>query len=103
MIQIFPAVVIGLFTRWFSGAGLLAGWAVGMIVGTALSWTEKGWAPVHALKWELPLVGPFDPGLGFAAYNGLTAFALNLIVAALVSLALRPRGKDETAPADYAE
>jgi solute:Na+ symporter, SSS family len=103
MIQIFPAVVIGLFTRWFSGAGLLAGWAVGMVVGTALSWTEKGWAPVHALKWELPGYGPIDPGLGFAAYNGLTSLVLNLLVAALVSLALRPRGKDETALADYAD
>ena len=103
MIQIFPAVVLGLFTCWFSGAGLLAGWAVGMTSGTVLSWTGTGWLPVHALKWELPNGAVVDPGIGFSAYNGLTALALNLIVAALVSAVLRSRGKDETAPEDYAD
>jgi SSS family solute:Na+ symporter len=101
MIQIFPAIVFGLFTRWFSGWALLIGWAAGMILGTGLSWTEKAWVPVHALKWDVPFYGPFDPGLGFAAYNGLTAVLLNIVVAALLSLVLRPRGYDETLPADY--
>ena len=101
MIQIFPAIVFGLFTRWFSGWALLIGWAAGMILGTGLSWTGAGWAPVHALKWEIPFVGAFDPGLGFAAYNGLTAVLLNIVVAAVLSLVLRPKGIDETAPADY--
>ena len=49
MVQIFPAMILGLFTRWLSGWALLLGWAVGMIVGTSLSWTGKAWAPVHAL------------------------------------------------------
>src|SRR5208283_798306 len=43
MVQIFPAVIFGLYTRWFSGWALLIGWAAGMIVGTSLSWTEKAW------------------------------------------------------------
>src|SRR3984885_13279490 len=43
MVQIFPAIVLGLFTRGFSGPALLIGWAAGMILGTALSWGEKGW------------------------------------------------------------
>ena len=30
MVQVFPAVILGLFTRWFSSWALLAGWAVGM-------------------------------------------------------------------------
>jgi SSS family solute:Na+ symporter len=101
MVQIFPAMILGLFTRWFSGWALLIGWAVGMIVGTSLSWTGKAWAPVHALNWDIPLVGHFDSGLGFAAYNGLTAVLLNLLIAATLSLVLRSQASDETSPEDY--
>src|SRR5271165_3992827 len=101
MVQIFPAIILGLYTRWFSGSALLAGWAVGMIVGTALSWGEKAWTPVHALKWDLPLIGTIDTGLGFAVYNGLTSVFANVLVAFLLSLAIRSTAPDETSPADY--
>ena len=100
MIQIFPALILGLYTRWFSGSALLIGWAVGMIVGTSLSWTEKAWVPVHALKWDIPFVGHVDSMLGFAAYNGLTSVILNFIVAAVLSIVLRPQAPDETSPED---
>jgi SSS family solute:Na+ symporter len=101
MVQIFPAVVFGLFTRWCSGRALFVGWLVGMIVGTALSWTPKGWVPVHKLAWDFPGVGHVDSGLGFAAYNGFTALVLNIAVATLLSLALRSQAPDETKPEDY--
>jgi solute:Na+ symporter, SSS family len=101
MVQIFPAMILGLYTRWFSGPALLIGWAAGMIVGAAFSWTGKAWAPVHALKWDIPLVGHVDLGLGFAAYNGLTALLVNFLVAATLSLVLRPHANDETSPEDY--
>jgi solute:Na+ symporter, SSS family len=101
MVQIFPAIILGLYTRWFSGSALLAGWAVGMIVGTALSWGAKAWTPVYALKWDLPLAGTIDTGLGFAVYNGLTSVFANVLVAFLLSLAIRSTAPDETSPADY--
>jgi solute:Na+ symporter, SSS family len=104
MVQIFPAVIFGLYTRWFNGWGLLAGWAVGMIVGTALSWTPKAWTPVHGLAWDVPLIGHVDLGalgLPFAAYNGVTAFVANVIVATILSLAWRSHAADQTTPADY--
>ena len=101
MIQIFPAVILGLYGRWFSGRALLAGWAVGMIVGTSLAWGATAWTPVHALKWDVPFVGLVDTGLGFAAYNGLTAVAANFVVAAVLSLVLRSKARDETSPEDY--
>jgi len=101
MVQIFPAMILGLYTRWFSGSALLIGWAAGMIVGTALSWTGAAWSPVHALKWDVPLIGHFDLGLGFAAYNGLTAVIVNFLVAAALSLALRSQAVDQTSPEDY--
>jgi SSS family solute:Na+ symporter len=101
MVQIFPAMILGLFTRWFSGWALLIGWAAGMIIGTSLSWTGKAWAPVHALKWDVPFFGHLDSGLGFAAYNGLTAVLVNFLVAAMLSLVLRSQAGDETSPEDY--
>ncbi len=101
MVQIFPAVIFGLFTRWFNGGALLIGWAVGMALGTALAWGETAWVPVHALAWDVPLFGKFDLGLGFAAYNGLTAVLVNIFVAALLSALWRSSAPDDTAPADY--
>src|SRR5271166_2654829 len=103
MVQIFPAMIFGLFTRWFSGAALLVGWAAGMIVGTALAWGPTAWVPVHALKWDMPLVGAVDPNLGFASYNGLTAVIVNFLIAAALSLVVRSRASDETSPEDYAD
>ena len=101
MIQIFPAMIFGLYGRWFSGPALLAGWTVGMTVGTALAWGDKAWTPVHALSWDVPLLGHFNTGLGFAAYNGLTAVIANFVVAAFLSLVIRSKAPDETSPKDY--
>ena len=101
MVQIFPAVILGLWTRWLSGPALLLGWAAGMIIGTSLSWGQTAWVPVHALKWDIPLIGHVDTGLGFAAYNGLTAVIANVAVAFVFSLIIRPRAPDQTSPGDY--
>jgi SSS family solute:Na+ symporter len=101
MAQIFPAIIFGLYTRWFSGVALLVGWAVGMILGTWLSWGPAAWSPVHPLKWDLPLIGHIDSGLGFAAYNGLTAAIANVVVACVLSLVLRSNAADETSPQDF--
>ena len=50
ILQTLPAIVIGLYTRWFHRWALLAGWAVGMAYGT--------W-----LAYGVPLPG--DPGSHF--------------------------------------
>jgi SSS family solute:Na+ symporter len=89
MIQCFPAIIFGLFTRWFSGWALLIGWAVGMFLGTYLSWGPTAWVPTYKV-FEL-----------FAAYNGLTSVCVNILVSAVLSLALRSKAPDETVAADY--
>ena len=38
ILQTLPAIVFGLFTRWFHRWALLAGWAVGMIYGTVTAY-----------------------------------------------------------------
>jgi SSS family solute:Na+ symporter len=101
ILQTFPSVVFGLYTRWFHRWGLLAGWAVAMVYGT-----------VTAYNVINPLTGKHLGGsvaqisfLGRAGYIALTAFVLNVIVAAVVTLVLRaakvPEGIDETRPEDY--
>ncbi len=90
MVQIFPAIIFGLWTRWFNGWALLAGWAAGMVLGTYWSHTPAAWVPVHAF-----------PALGFAAYNGISALVVNLVIAVVLSAVLPRTAPDETMPADY--
>jgi solute:Na+ symporter, SSS family len=95
MLQTLPAVMIALYTRWFHRWGLLAGWAVGMVVGTWIA-AKQAFEPV----WEMPV-------LEVTAYTALVALVLNLVVAVVVTLVLGDRGRaddqDETRPEDYDE
>jgi SSS family solute:Na+ symporter len=98
MLQAFPAVVFGLFTRWFRAGALLAGWAVGMALGTGLSWMQ-GWSTGVKTTWMVPGVG--------AVYLGLLALLANALIAALLSAIANARGAaqtpDATRPRDYAD
>jgi SSS family solute:Na+ symporter len=101
ILQTFPSLVFYLYTRWFHRWALLAGWAVGMVYGTLAAYnvTNKATgAPFAGSVASIPVIGQ----LGYIA---LTAFALNVIVAAILTLVLRavkaPEGVDETIPADY--
>ena len=40
ILQTFPALVFGLFTRWFRAEGLLLGWAVGILWGSWTAWSN---------------------------------------------------------------
>ncbi|MBP0452915.1 sodium:solute symporter [Kitasatospora sp. RG8] len=74
--QTLPAVGLAPFTRWFHHRALLAGWAVGMLAGTALV-VSGGFSSV------------VDVGLGLVhlpVYVAVTALVANLLVA----LALTP-------------
>ncbi|GHJ35876.1 monocarboxylate uptake permease MctP [Streptomyces sp. TS71-3] len=100
ILQTFPALVGGLFTRWFHRWALLAGWAVGMVYGTVAAYGVASPTQAH-------FGGSSDkiPGLGEIGYIGLTAFVLNLVVTVVLTFVLNavkaPRGTDETSPSDY--
>ena len=81
ILQTFPALVFGLFTRWFRAEGLLAGWAVGILWG---SWTAWG----NGLK---PLATITIGGASYSFYVGLGALIINVAVAAIVSAILGRR------------
>nr|WP_245654549.1 sodium:solute symporter family protein [Streptomyces violens] len=100
ILQTMPALVGGLFTRWFHRWALLAGWAVGMLYGTVAAYgvaspTQKHFGGSNA---EIP-------GIGEIGYIGLTAFVLNVLVTVVLTVVLRatktPDGIDETSPEDY--
>jgi SSS family solute:Na+ symporter len=98
ILQTFPAIVFGLFTRWFHRWALLAGWLAGMIYGTVAAYnvstpTTSHWAGSVNTLW------------GHTYYIGLTAIILNILVSAVLTLVLRvarvPGGADETLPRQY--
>ena len=107
IVQTLPAIVIGLYTRWFHRYALVAGWGVGMAWGTVAAYNTPA---------------PGDPGSHFGGsvaplevfgititdnliYFGLTSLVLNLIVAAVLTVVFRAAGVsagvDDTRPSDY--
>ena len=101
ILQTFPAVVAGLYTRWFDRWALLAGWAVGIAFGTASAYSVIN--PVTRAHFGGSLA-PI-PGTGFTVYIAVSAFVLNLVVAVVLTLVLRalkvPQGEDKTRRSDY--
>ncbi|NYJ73910.1 monocarboxylate uptake permease MctP [Allobranchiibius huperziae] len=101
ILQTFPAIVFGLYTRWFHRWALLIGWAVAMVYGT---WTAYGVAnPATKVAHfggstaDIPIIGK----LGYIAF---TALIINIVVSAVLTVVLErfvPRGADETIVADY--
>lgn len=82
MVQVFPAVAIGLFTAWFHPRALLAGWGVGLASGTWLSVTG-GFSPIATLPWGRD---------GLQVYTAVLALLLNLGTAALLTVVLKLMG-----------
>lgn len=97
ILQTFPAIVLGLFTRWFHHAALLWGWLAGMLLGTALSFSQ-GVTPTFPLSLG---------GVSFAPYIGIDALVVNLVVAAALTYACDrtgvPRRAAATAAHDYVD
>jgi SSS family solute:Na+ symporter len=95
ILQIFPAIVLGLYGRWLRPTGLLVGWAIGMVLGSYLAWSV-GLKPVYPLTFG---------GGTYTVYIGLIAVAVNLVVAVVISAIEaaigRERPIDLTSPADY--
>jgi solute:Na+ symporter, SSS family len=75
MLQVFPAFVLGLWTRWFHPKALLAGWACGLIASCAMAYASGFTSnfTLHAFGGTLT---------GFIALYGLL---LNLLVSAALT------------------
>jgi SSS family solute:Na+ symporter len=97
ILQTLPAIVIGLYTRWLHRWALVAGWAVGMVVGTLMAQSQD-FAPTYPLEIF---------GTKINAYTGVFALTANLVVTLALTAVLRAAGTedrgDETRADDYDE
>jgi SSS family solute:Na+ symporter len=95
IIETLPAVVFGLYTRWFHPWALILGWAVGMVAGTAMA-ASQNFASIYPLHLGSTTIA------GYAAFYALI---VNLVVAVAATVVLRATsmapGKDETSSVDY--
>jgi solute:Na+ symporter, SSS family len=100
ILQTFPALALGLFTKVLHRWALLVGWLVGMVYGSYEAYGVKSAVTNHFGGATANV-----PGLGHTAYIGLTALVLNFAVALvgtlLLKLAPATAGRDETTPDDY--
>ena len=104
VIQILPAVVLGLYTRWYHRWALVAGWVVGMGLSVYMLWVTPGKTTAHfgSASFAFKTWG-FDTKM--TIWTGIVGLIANLIVATALTplLGRLPRGRDETNPADYEE
>jgi solute:Na+ symporter, SSS family len=98
ILQTFPSIVVGLYTRWLHRWALVIGWAAAMIYGTIEAYRTPGGGQKH-------FGASIAPVFGHVIYIAVAAFVLNLVVAIVLTAILRavrlPAGADETQPAQY--
>ncbi|HEV7163927.1 MAG TPA: sodium:solute symporter [Gammaproteobacteria bacterium] len=95
IIQTFPTVVIGLYTRWLHRWALAAGWAIGMGISTWMV-VSQGFKPTYPLQ----LGGLMVPGYA-AFYSLILNFAVVLVLTFVFRALKTKEGVDSTSPEDY--
>src|SRR5262249_25383857 len=75
IIQTMPAIMLGVYTRWFDDWALLIGWTVGITTGTAMA-IAVDLAPTYPLAFL---------GHSFPGYIALYTVILNLVVAVVLT------------------
>jgi SSS family solute:Na+ symporter len=94
IIQTLPAVMLGVYTRWFDPWALLIGWLVGIVAGTVM-FVLANLAPTYPLAVA---------GFSFPGYTALYTVVLNLIIAIVLTPLFRlmsAAAVDDTVAADY--
>ncbi|MFD1676378.1 monocarboxylate uptake permease MctP [Alicyclobacillus fodiniaquatilis] len=96
VLQTLPALIFGLYTRWFHRRALLIGWLAGIVYGIYM-WSTTGY---KSTTYVLNLFGH-----SVAAYAAIWALILNVIVTVVLTVAFNTakmnNGKDSTLAADY--
>jgi SSS family solute:Na+ symporter len=92
ILQTFPAVFLGLYTRWFHRWALILGWIGGMAIGTWII-IEEGFISFYPFKF-----GSFT----ISVYAGLAALMVNLLLTAALTPVFKTFGsiqKQDVIPA----
>jgi len=95
IIQTAPALLLGVYTRWFDPWALLVGWAVGTATGTWMAIAVN-----FASIYPLTLGGWAIPGYS-ALYTVILNLALTLVLTPVFRAMAMRTPVDETATADY--
>jgi SSS family solute:Na+ symporter len=106
ILQTLPAIVFGLYLRFFHAWGLLAGWVAGMATGLYMLYQTpnamNGKAHFGGPQYALSHLGVDSK---VTIYTGIVALLVNIVVAVVVTLVVRaagrPYGEDATHPHDY--
>jgi SSS family solute:Na+ symporter len=96
IIQTLPAIMLGVFTRWFNDWALLLGWAAGTVAGTAMAYAAN-LTPTFALALG---------GYVFPGYTALYTVVLNLVICVVLTPVFNAMSGqrdrlDKTVAADY--
>jgi SSS family solute:Na+ symporter len=96
IIQTLPAVMLGVYTRWFNDWALLVGWAIGTAAG-AWMFVAANLTPNYPLAFA---------GYTFPGYTAFYTVILNLAIAVVLSplfnaMSARSVPLDNTVAADY--
>lgn len=93
--QTFPAVFLGLYTRWFHRRALVLGWIGGMAGGTWMV-VQQGFTSSYPFSFG---------GMILPVYAGLAALIVNLLLAGVLTPIFDwlgiARGKDVIPAADF--
>jgi SSS family solute:Na+ symporter len=96
IIQTFPAVILSVFTRFFNGWALLAGWAAGIALATTLVVANHLSGPTYNVNFF---------GYAFPSYIAFSTVFINIGVATVLSIPLNlyasDRSRDQTTSWDY--
>jgi SSS family solute:Na+ symporter len=92
IIQTLPAILFGVYTRWFNSWALLLGWAAGTVTGT--------W-----MAYAVNLTGTYTIAIADYSFPGYIAFytvILNLVIAAVLTPVFNAMSSRETTDATVA-
>jgi len=95
IIQTFPAVILGLFTRKLNDWALLSGWAVGTVAGTWMAASNN-----FSATYPLAIAGWTFPGYA-ALYTVILNFLIALVLTPVFDAMASKPPIDETVAADY--
>jgi SSS family solute:Na+ symporter len=95
IIQTLPAVIGGLYTRWFHDRALFLGWLAGIIAGTLMAASQQ-FKPIYPLHLA---------GLTIPTYAAFASLVINVIVTIVLTpiftAAGTARGRDQTEAGHY--
>jgi len=101
ILQTLPAIVVGLYTRWFHRWALLLGWAVSMLYGTVVAYQQVNPLTHKHFGAQVASIS----AIGQKGYIALTALVLNFAIVIVATIVLRavkaPAGQDHTTEDDY--